>query len=179
MHTLNAHENMPYNKSPGHTKRRISIDCLEMLDMAKQLTEAGLRLSLIHSLTKVGTLTLRGWWNDIHGAKPPNGKLPETVISFIDGKAAAQVLSAFVVSYKSKYGLQISPASLLAGWRSFNRLFSEKEDALDINAAYYAIRDVRARIVTMTKCNACRRSFIYDTASRHTGACPFCEAKIN
>jgi tRNA G26 N,N-dimethylase Trm1 len=63
---------------------------------------------------------------------------------------------------------------LLAVWREFQRLCAP----IDINAAYFAVRDIRARIVVLAHCKVCGAAFIYDAGSRYTDRCPFCETRV-
>jgi hypothetical protein len=148
---------------------------LQKLHLAHALIQAGLRLSIVRGLTRIGTRTLRQWWKDIHGAKPSNGKLPESVLSFIKDKDSAVKLSAFVAVYKRlNYGIVISPENLLATWREFLRICG----TIDINAAYFAVRDVKVGIVVFSRCDQCNAGFIYDAGSRYTDRCPFCGTKI-
>lgn len=147
---------------------------LENLHLAHDLIRAGLRLSIVRGLTDIGTRTLRQWWKDIHGVRPSNGKLPETVLSFVRDLDTAAVVSAYAALHLRLRGHELSPASLLATWREFRRLCAP----IDINAAYFAIRDIKARIVVLAHCNTCGAAFIYDAGSKHTDRCPFCETKV-
>jgi hypothetical protein len=147
---------------------------LEDLQLAHNLIQAGLRLSIVRGMTSVGTRTLRQWWKDTHGVKSSNGKLPESVLSFIKDKDSATRLSAFAAFYKRLNGVNLSPVSLLGAWREFQSACGP----LDINAAYFAARDVRARIVMLAQCQVCHAAFIYDAGSKHTGHCPFCDTKV-
>jgi len=147
---------------------------LQKLRLAHALIQAGLRLSIVRGMTGIGTRTLRQWWKDIHGVRPSNGKLPESVLSFIKDKDSAARLSAFAAFHRRLYGSELTPESLLTTWREYQRLWG----AIDINAAYFAVRDVRAWIVSLSRCRACRAIFIYDVGSRHTDRCPFCDTRV-
>lgn len=147
---------------------------LENLHLAHDLIRAGLRLSIVRGLTDIGTRTLRQWWKDIHGVRPSNGKLPETVLAFIKNQDNAALLSAYAVFHKRLFGKSLTAESLLASWREFEKVCSK----IDINAAYFAVRDVRAQIVMLASCNTCSAAFIYDVGSKHTDRCPFCETKV-
>ncbi|TXF13552.1 FlhC family transcriptional regulator [Pelomicrobium methylotrophicum] len=147
---------------------------LGKLQLAHDLIHAGLRLSIVRALTGVGTRTLRKWWKEIHhGKRPPNGKLPETVLSFITDHETAAVVSAYATFHIRGYN-DLSAASLMAAWREFQRICAP----IDINVAYFAVRDIRARIVVLADCNTCRARFIYDVGSRHTDRCPFCDTRV-
>lgn len=147
---------------------------LNNMRLAHDLVRARLRLSIVRGLTGVGTKTLRQWWKEIHGVRPPNGKLPETVLSFIRSAETAAVISAYSAFYMRLCGHEVMPASgLFTTWLEFNRFFLP----IDINAAYFAIRDLRARIVVLARCSACSAVFIYDVGNTHTECCPFCKTK--
>lgn len=151
----------------------VSLDELDTLRFARELIQAELRLTIVRGLTRIGTRTLRQWWRDIHGVKASNGKLPESVLSFIRDKDAAARLSAFAVLNRRLHGQTLTPESLLSSWREFRRHCAP----LDINAAYFAARDVRASIVMLSRCRKCNAVFIYDAGSKHTIRCPFCETE--
>ncbi|WP_284155524.1 FlhC family transcriptional regulator [Sulfuricystis multivorans] len=147
---------------------------LDRLRLARDLIKAGLRLAVVRSMTDIGTRTLRQWWKDIHGVRPSNGKLPESVLSFIKDKDSAARLSAFAAIHRRLYGATLTPETLLSTWQEFQDICCP----IDINAAYFAARDVKARIVAFPRCTQCSASFIYDRGSRHTDRCPFCGTNI-
>lgn len=152
----------------------VALAELENLHLARELIRAGLRLSIVRALTDIGTRTLRQWWKDIHGVRPPNGKLPESVLSYANDIESASLLSAYAALHFRMSGKELSAESLLTTWREFQRLCAP----IDINAAYFAVRDVKARIVVLAHCNTCSAAFIYDAGSKHTDRCPFCETKV-
>jgi hypothetical protein len=152
----------------------VALTELDNLHLARDLIRAGLRLSIVRGMTDIGARTLRQWWKDIHGVRPSNGKLPETVLSFIRDLDTAAAISAYAAIHLRLCGQDLSPASLLATWREFQRLCAP----IDINAAYFAIRDIRARIVVPARCSTCRAAFIYDTGNKYTDLCPFCETRV-
>ena len=150
-----------------------SVDEIENMSLVRDLIGAGLRISLVASLTKVHPRTLRSWWKEIHGKPPSNGKLPETVLSFIKNQDDAATVSAYAALHHRFYGCTLSAGSLLTSWREFRRLCAP----LDINAAYYAVRDIKVGSVTLMSCCQCKASFIYDSTKKATSRCPFCETK--
>jgi hypothetical protein len=152
----------------------VALANLETLHLARDLIRAGLRLSIVRWRTNFGTRMLRQWWKEIRGVRPSNGKLPETVLSFIRDVDSAALLSAYSAFHLRLRGHDLSPESLLVVWREFQRLCAP----IDINAAYFAIRDIRARIVVLTRCDVCCAAFIYDAGSKHTDHCPFCETRV-
>jgi Flagellar transcriptional activator (FlhC). len=146
---------------------------LENLLLAHELIRAGLRLSIVRGMTNVGTRALRQWWKDIHGTKPSNGKLPESVLSFIKDKDAAARIAACAALHNRLHP-KLTAESLLVSWKESQRLCGP----IDINAAYFAVRDVKAGIVVLARCRVCGASFIYDAGSKHTDHCPFCETRV-
>lgn len=148
---------------------------LGRLQLANSLIQAGLRLSIIRALTDVGTLTLRQWWKDIHGVKPANGKLPESVLSYIRDADTAARISSFVVLYKRlSGGSGLTAEGLLMAWQEFERICGR----FDINAGYFALRDIRAHIVMLSRCDVCNAAYIYDTGNKYTDQCPYCGTKM-
>ena len=152
----------------------VALTELGNLQLAHDLIQAGLRLSIVRGMTRIGTRTLRQWWKDVYGVSPPNGKLPESVLSFIKDKNSAARLSAFAAFHKRLYGSDRSPSGLLTAWREFQSVC----DPVDINAAYFTVRDIRARIVMFVPCKSCHAGFIYDSGSKHTDHCPFCDTRV-
>lgn len=149
-----------------------SLAEIQKLNSASELVRAGLRLSIIVALTDMTVIPLRRLWKETHGKSPPNGKLPESVLSYVTTQQAATAISAFVgMHLKLHQSLQcITPQTLLHTWRTYERLCSP----LDINAGYYGLRDVRAGLVSFPRCKQCGAHYIYDTASTLTSRCPFC-----
>lgn len=149
-----------------------SLADIEKLNAASDLVRAGLRLSIIVALTGMTVVPLRRLWKETHGKSPPNGKLPESVLSFITTQQSAAQISAFVGMYHKLNPEQqsISSSALLNTWRTYERMCAP----LDINAGYYAVRDVRAGLVSFFKCRCCGAHYIYDTASTLTSRCQFC-----
>jgi len=152
----------------------VALTDLENFQHAHELIRVGLRLSIIRGMTRIGTRTLRQWWKEVHGVSPSNGKLPETVLSFIKDRDSAGRLSAFAALHQRLFSEELSTTSLMETWREYQGVCGP----LDINAAYFAARDVRVSIVMLVPCRECNASFIYDAGSKHTDHCPFCETKV-
>lgn len=161
---------------------------LDNLQIARDLIAAGLRLSIVRSLTGLGTRILRKLWKEIHGSSPKNGRLPDTVLSFIEDYDSAAKLAAFVSIHKIVYRvsvpalanyklhhLSLTPQSLLNAWKDFQLINTTD---LDINAAYFAARDVGIQIVMFARCRTCDARFIYDSGKKYTERCPFCRTRI-
>lgn len=152
----------------------VALAELENLRQAYELMRVGLRLSIIRGLTRIGTRTLRQWWKDVHGVKPANGKLSETVLSYIKDRDSAARLSAFAALHQRLFATELTTSSLMTTWQEYQKICGP----LDINAAYFAARDVRVKIVMLAQCHECNAAFIYDAGSKYTDKCPFCETKV-
>lgn len=144
-------------------------------NLAKQLIEAGLRLSIVHSLTGLSTTPLRKLWRDIHNQMPRKGKLPETCMAYMRNRNEAAALSAYVGVHVMMFGEATnSPYDLLTSWRAHLVMMRGQEVKLDINAAYFALLDVRRKTVNFIRCSGCGGQYIHDQGSHLTDRCPHC-----
>lgn len=145
---------------------------LKEMNLVRDLIAAGMRPSIIRGLTGVGTRCLRSWWWTIHRERPPNGKIADTILSYIRSRRQAARFSAYVSFYKRIYGIQtLTGESILHSWREFTVLNGK----LDINACYFAIRDVKVQIVVISQCRRCGAEYLFDVSTPFTDRCPFCE----
>ena len=152
----------------------LAADQLENSRGAHELIRMKLRVPIVHYLTDIPLKPLRLRWRQLHGESPPNGKLPDSVRPFITNAMALANLSSFVALYhRLDEGdiKSVNAAMLLSVWKTHRRVGG---DTLDINAAWYAIRDVRSRIVDWQRCGRCQTLFIYDPGVSHARSCPFC-----
>jgi hypothetical protein len=145
----------------------------------RELIKAGLRLTIIRRLTDtVGEKILRQWWWELNHTRPVSGAVPKSVGAFFEDAEIAAKAAAFVVFHKNLHGkeLPLTSETLLQSWKEFNLLCGGEK--LDINIAYYAIQDVRAQIVLMSRCKCCHAAYIYDESNKQTRArtnkCPYC-----
>lgn len=152
----------------------VALTDIETLQHAHDLIRSGLRLSIVRGMTRIGTRTLRQWWKEIHGVSPSNGKLPETVLSYIKDRESGARLSAFAALHQRLFPDELTTTSLLVTWREYQSICGP----IDINAAYFAARDARVSIVMLVPCRECNAMFIYDAGSKYTDYCPFCETKV-
>lgn len=160
----------------------MKIQEIQNIQVACDLIESGLRLSLVSSLSGVESRgLLRDLWKEICGHKPSPGKLPDSVVRYIKDYQSAAELAGFVSLYRSINGSQrhvatgsrllLNPKTLLETWREFKGLTGV---SVDINAGYYAVRDVMFKLVLYPNCRTCSAFFIFDPSRRHTERCPFC-----
>lgn len=152
----------------------LSPEELETHRLALELIRLKLRLPIVEHLTQIHHKPLRLRWRTMHGESPPNGKLPESVRSFITGPMSVAKLSSFSAMYlrlDREGNEKITAAMLLRAWDMHCRI---ARHTLDINAAWYAIRDVRSGIVDWRRCGRCQTEFIYDIHASHARNCPYC-----
>jgi hypothetical protein len=152
----------------------LAPDELENSRVAHELIRLKLRVPIVHYLADIHPKPLRLRWRQLHGESPPNGKLPDSVRPFITNAMALARLSSFVALYNrldDGDGRTVTAAMLLSVWEVHCRLDKE---GLDINAAWYAIRDVRSRIVGWQRCARCQAMYIYEPNVSHARSCPFC-----
>ncbi len=152
------------------------------LKNACDLIRARMRLTVIQRVTGVNSRTLRSLWHEINQNNPSSGRLKDTVSNSIRSYEEATELAAFISIYKTVYhnknkctssanSIQFDTQTLLETWDEFKKLNNE----ININLAYYAIRDISAGIVQFTECRACNANYIYDHSRRITDNCPFCK----
>jgi len=146
------------------------------------LIQERMRVPIVHSMTGIELRSLRQLWLDTHKTTPSPGRLPTSVLSFVQMGASPCVLSTFVSVYLSKERQQIIHGQndtltdmFLGVWNARNLFFGDTR--LDINAAWYAARDVKAGIVAWGECNRCKAKYIFDTGHRATSRCPYCGEK--
>jgi len=162
----------------------MKIQEIQNIQVACDLIESGLRLSLVSSLSGVESrVLLRDLWKEIYGHRPSPGKLPDSVIRYIKNYQTAAELAGFVSFYRSiqesqgalneirNFNLVLNPLTLLETWKEFKKLTGT---CIDINAGYYVVRDIIFEVVLYVTCGSCSASFIFDPSKRHTERCPFC-----
>lgn len=147
---------------------------LEQMLLARDLIQSKLRLSIVAALTGVTQEPLRKMWKEIHGERSPNGKLPESALSFVNNVQMVSTLSAVVLLHKKLHKTkEITPTTLLTTWKTHSALLGP----LDINAVYYVLRDVRSNMLTVMQCSRCTASYIYDRELSLTSRCPYCKGE--
>jgi len=152
----------------------LSPEELENHRIAHELVRLKLRLPIVNHLTQIHIKPLRLRWREIHSESPPNGRLPESVRPLIVDAITAAELAGFVAVYQRldrANDTRVSAMMLLRGEMHLRMAHRE----LDINAAYFAVRDVRAKIVEWRRCGRCQTFYIFDINEFHARSCPYCE----
>lgn len=153
---------------------------LESFQLASELIQAKLRLSIVAALTDLTLEPLRKMWKETHGERSPNGKLPESALSYAKTVQMVRSLSAIVLLHQRLHNTkEITPRTLLQTWQAHNDLLGavDKTHILDINAAYYVLRDVARNLLTVMHCNNCKIAYIYDRELSLTSHCPYCKSE--
>jgi Flagellar transcriptional activator (FlhC) len=84
------------------------------------------------------------------------------------------VVSVYLYAEKERKSIV---ESFLSAWEA-SQLSADFDSNLDINAAWYAVRDVKAGIITWCRCNRCGASYIFDSkATRKSDGCNYCGTK--
>lgn len=148
---------------------------------AAYLIKNGMRIALAHSITGMSWRSLRDLWDDAHGTDmPPPGRMPCSTVAYIRAGQSQVALSTLVTVYLSlEKEYQAPTDAFISAWES-TRLFTDKNAPLDINAAWYAVRDTKAGRVAWCKCKDCKAGYFFDAKeTRKKSKCPFCGSMGN
>ena len=148
---------------------------LKTQDQAAMLVKAGMRIALVQSLTGLPWRNLKGMWGATHGAeKPTPRKTPTNTISYIKRGQSEVGLSTVVSAFFNlKNEHHSTTEAFINAWLTA-QIFDEKNQ-IDINAAWFAIRDSEAGLISLCTCKECHAGYISDAAeTRKQSECPFC-----
>jgi len=145
---------------------------------ARALVGRKLRVTIVSALTGVRHPYIQKMWQEAHGASSIKGQLPASVHSFIKSANDAALVAgytAFALSRGFEKDGTIEDAltaKLLA--KSVEEYEWISQVHIDINMAYFALRDVIARIVEWRRCTSCGAGHIYALDHYPLRLCPFC-----
>ena len=143
--------------------------------LAASLIKDGMRIALAHSITGLSWRTLRELWEEIHGADvPPPGRMPCDTLAYIKNGQSSLSLSTVVSVYLSAEKEHRTPTDAFSQAWEIAKLFSVDGKKIDINAAWYAIRDVKAGLLSWSKCRHCKAEHIFDNGTKKPSKCPYC-----
>lgn len=143
---------------------------------ATSMIRDGMRIALAHSITGVSWRMLREVWEACHGTNnTPPGRMPSDTIAYIKSGQSPLALATVVSVYLSAEKEHKSPVdAFMAAW-DVAKLFSEGPSAIDINAAWYAVRDVKSGLISWGCCKHCKAGYLLDTKqTKKTDSCPYC-----
>ncbi len=145
---------------------------------AAALIRDGMRIALVRAITGVSKEVLRDLWSSVHGKDTPQlGRLPFDTIAFVRAGQSLVALSTAVSMYLWAEKEHKTPVeAFVIAWEASKLLVDDAgEIDLDINAAWYAIRDIKAGLVFWHQCKNCKAGFIFGTQiSKKNNNCPYC-----
>lgn len=150
------------------------LEDLERFRDAYELVTEGLRVSIVCALTGVTAGFVKAMWKEVHDELSKKGQLPNSVHVFVKDPSTAARLSGFVAYCKTKHTdlrTVIAARPLLTAVGEYRWLSGT---AIDITAAYYAVRDVAAEIVEWRYCRCCDAHHLYSIRRFPLRGCPFC-----
>lgn len=143
---------------------------------AASLIRDGMRIALAHSITGVSWRMLREVWEACHGEdNTPPGRMPGDTIAYINSGQSPLALATVVSVYLSAEKEHRSPVDAFMSAWEVAKLFSEGPAAIDINAAWYAVRDVKSGLISWGHCKNCKAGYLLDTKqTKKIDCCPYC-----
>lgn len=146
---------------------------------ANELIRDGMRLGIIHSITGISRHTLREFSCTIHGQNcNQGGRQPDNTIAFVKAGQPLLELSTAVAIFHCVESDSKSPMdAFVTTWRAVKLLREgTKPRLIDINAAWYAIRDVKAHLILWKRCDVCKANYISgDNLPKTDRNCPYCK----
>lgn len=143
---------------------------------AASLIKDGMRIALAHSITGVSLRLLRDLWAINHGKDMmPPGRMPCDTLAYIKSGQSPLALATVVSVYLNAENENKSPvAAFIAAWEA-SKLFSAGSATIDINAAWYAVRDVKAGLISWGYCKHCKAGYLLNTKqTKKPDCCPYC-----
>lgn len=143
---------------------------------ASSLIRDGMRIALVHSITGISRYNLRDLRNAIHGDEAPlPGRMPSDTITYIKSGQSPLALATVVSVYLWAEKERKSPVDAFISAWEVAKLFSKAPAAIDINAAWYAVRDVKSGLISWVYCKNCKAGYLLDTKqTKKTDCCPYC-----
>jgi hypothetical protein len=143
---------------------------------AASLIKDGMRIALVHSITGISRHNLLDMHKAVVGKDTaPAGRIPSDTIAYIKLGQSPLALATVVSVYLSAEKEHKSPVdAFMVAWEAA-RLFTEGVTAIDINAAWYAVRDVKSGLISWGYCKNCKAGYLLDTKqTKKTDICPYC-----
>ncbi len=146
---------------------------------ATTLIRDGMRIALVHSITGIARHHLLDLRKSIHGDDAPmQGRMPNDTMAYIKSGQSTVALATVVAVYVGAEKKHKSPVEAFMDAWAVAKLFADGATPLDINAAWYAVRDVKAGLITWAYCKNCKAGYLLDTKqTKKTDICPYCGAQ--
>lgn len=143
---------------------------------ATTLIRDGMRIALVHSITGIARGHLLDLRKSIHGEDAPlKGRMPNDTMAYIkSGQSPVALATVVAVYFGAEKKLRTPVEAFMEAWAAA-KLFSDSSTPLDINAAWYAVRDVKSGLVSWALCRNCKAGYLLDTKhAKKTDSCPYC-----
>lgn len=143
---------------------------------ASILIRDGMRIALVHSITGIARHHLLEYRKSIHGEDAPvQGRMPTDTLAYIKSGQSPVALATVVAVYLSAEKKHKSPVEAFVEAWAVAKLFSDGSTPIDVNAAWYAVRDVKAGWLSWGYCKNCNAGYLLDTKhKKKTDCCPYC-----
>lgn len=149
-------------------------------DIACSLVNRGMRLPLVHALTGLCLSRLRHLHKAVNGKSAPPGRTPEYAHVLIKNRDQALEAAKFINYYDLISRQQGNGAS---GFRAVNpkvmlesyNFYAQMTKApLNINLAWYIIRDLGSGRLTSRRCSKCGILYVIAHENEALQTCPMC-----
>lgn len=143
---------------------------------ASTLIRDGMRIALVHSITGIARGHLLDLRKAIHGDDAPmQGRMPNDTMAYIKSGQSPVALATVVAVYFGAERKHRSPVEAFMDAWSVAKLFADGTTPIDINAAWYAVRDVKSGWISWGFCRNCKAGYLLDTKqTKKTDSCPYC-----
>lgn len=155
-------------------------DTQQTYQQATYLIKTGMRVALVHSLTGTSLRILRDLWKDHHAEDQLPGRMPSSTAAYIKIGQPTTAIATVVAIYLSYEDMCSTPASaFISAWKAASLLGCESPQ-LDINAAWFCIRDIKAGLLNWCICTTCTAGYFFVAAeTRKKTKCVFCGSQKN
>jgi hypothetical protein len=150
------------------------------LDIACSLVNCGMRLPLVHALTGLCPSKLRHLHKTVNGKSAPPGRTPEYAHVLIKNREQALEAAKFINYYdlisrqqgNGAIGCRtVNPKVILESYKFYEQMTLAP---LNINLAWYIIRDLGSGQLSSRRCSKCGILFIYAHENEALQTCPMC-----
>jgi len=149
-------------------------------EIACNLVNSGMRLTLVHALTGLCPSRLRNFHKKVNGQSAPPGRTPDSAHVLIKNRDQAMEAAKFVNYYDltskqegngSSGGRVMDPKVMLDSYKFYEQM---TKAPLNINIAWYVIRDLVSGRLETRKCTRCGIMFVFTSENEAMQTCPMC-----
>ncbi len=156
---------------------------LQKLQIATELIQRKMRVSIIHSITGVNPKTLRSLHREIHGTRPASGQIPTTG-RILSTRPKHGMASVFAALYRSIGTAEIfntlNICSLLRAYDLHLELScgiignNPNVHPINITQAWVIARDISIGVAYFCYCQYCHIHYLLTDDAHVPPACPIC-----